>query len=1107
MKKIAYSLFLPSFLILLLVALILIPHQGVSSRGNPLVFTRYQVKPSGTQFDLNETAPLAPRGSPPPVPTGVSASKGDFTDRILVSWGSMTLDYQVFLPLVFSNGDSPSAPIPDVTDFQIYRNTTDTTDGAIQLTEHHPASPYADTTADPGETYYYWVKACNSAGCSDYSSPDCGWQAEILPPAPTGVSASDGLHTDKVTLVWDAAARARYYQVFRNIDDYHTDEVLLSEHHPTSPFDDIKALPGVTYHYWVKACNSAGCSEYSSSTSGMRAEIPPDAPTDLSASQGEFTDRVHLVWSAADRTRHYQIYRHTIDSHSGEVVLENNNTTCTYDDTTAIPGVTYHYWVQACNTADCSDYSSSSSGWRAEILPAPPAWVSASDGAYTDMVSLSWGTSDYASHYQVYRNIVETVDEASQLTASHPASPYEDTSADPGVAYFYWIMACNTAGCSDYSSPDSGWRAVILTKPLPPTDLSASDGEFPDKVRLTWTASDGAADYQVFRNTSDSHTNQLNLSESHPASPFDDQQANPGVTYYYWVKACNAVGCSDYSPPDTGYWAEILPDPPSDLSASNGDYTDKVLLYWTPSEGASGYHVYRNTINNHTGQLLLVENHPDSTYADLDAAPGVTYYYWVIACNSAGCSDYSSSDFGWRAEIIPLPPEMLSASDGTYTDKVHLAWTASEGAKYYLIFQNTSEIHAGEVVLTEDHTSCTYDDLTPTPGVIYFYWVKACNSAGCSPYSTVDSGFRAEVAPDTPKGLTASEGDHTDRVHLSWTPSENANYYQVFRNTHTGHDGESMLEYSHPTNTYDDMTATPGVVYYYWIKACNIAGCSLYSTNASGWRAEITPLAPNEVNASDGAYPDKVLVSWIAPEGATYFMVYRNSANNHSGETVLSESHPASPYEDASAVPETTYFYWVKACNSAGCSAYSLPDTGWRSLVNIANGDFEAGNDGSWTVYSKLARSLILHADFASITPHSGDYLAWMGGEDGETARLTQSVTIPPSHPYLHFWYIIDSADTCDNDYARVKINGGTFTVFDLCSPRNTYGWASAALNLSAYAGETVTLQFEVTTDTSYASNFYLDDVLLSSTDSAAFNHDRLDLRPKRILDPIKRIN
>jgi hypothetical protein len=108
------------------------------------------------------------------VPTGVTASDGAFTDRIRVSWGlSGNFDNKIFLPLI-SGGSL--GPTPEVPYFEVYRNINNSTVGATRLADHHLASPFDDTSAVAGTTYNYWVKACNSGGCSDFSTSDSGWR-------------------------------------------------------------------------------------------------------------------------------------------------------------------------------------------------------------------------------------------------------------------------------------------------------------------------------------------------------------------------------------------------------------------------------------------------------------------------------------------------------------------------------------------------------------------------------------------------------------------------------------------------------------------------------------------------------------------------------------------------------------------------------------------------------------------------------------------------------------------------------------------------------------------------------------------------------------------
>ncbi len=146
----------------------------------------------------------------------------------------------------------------------------------------------------------------------------------------------------------------------------------------------------------------------------------------------------------------------------------------------------------------------------------------------------------------------------------------------------------------------------------------------------------------------------------------------------------------------------------------------------------------------------------------------------------------------------------------------------------------------------------------------------------------------------------------------------------------------------------------------------------------------------------------------------------------------------------------------------------------------LRNGTFEAGRDGNWSEYSALGYPLI--SNNLPVTPHGGSWAVWLGGDDNETARLTQSNVSLSGVRYLHYWYWIGSADLCGYDEAHVRVNGNTLKTYDLCADTNTGGWVQGTLDLNAYAGSPITLQFEVTTDGSENSNFFLDDVSIGAT-------------------------
>jgi hypothetical protein len=146
----------------------------------------------------------------------------------------------------------------------------------------------------------------------------------------------------------------------------------------------------------------------------------------------------------------------------------------------------------------------------------------------------------------------------------------------------------------------------------------------------------------------------------------------------------------------------------------------------------------------------------------------------------------------------------------------------------------------------------------------------------------------------------------------------------------------------------------------------------------------------------------------------------------------------------------------------------------------VTNGNFESGSV-TWAEFSSNNVYPIIYSvsQGLPVTPVSGDYAAWMGGLNNEVSYVQQSVTVPANAPYLRFYRWMGSGDAPGYDFGRVKINGTTVLTFDLS--QNTSGWVIHSVSLAAYAGQSVTLRFEATTDGSLISSWLLDDVSFSS--------------------------
>ncbi|MEW5868602.1 MAG: hypothetical protein AB1894_04950, partial [Chloroflexota bacterium] len=147
----------------------------------------------------------------------------------------------------------------------------------------------------------------------------------------------------------------------------------------------------------------------------------------------------------------------------------------------------------------------------------------------------------------------------------------------------------------------------------------------------------------------------------------------------------------------------------------------------------------------------------------------------------------------------------------------------------------------------------------------------------------------------------------------------------------------------------------------------------------------------------------------------------------------------------------------------------------------LDNGDFEQGAGVGWQETSSTGQTLVLSSGLP-VAAHGGSWAARLGVVNNETSRLYQQVTIPSSNHHLNFWYWIDSADVCGYDYAYVIVNSTTMQTWDLCTTTNTGGWTKATLDLSAYIGQTVTLEFQVSNDIVYTSNLFIDDVAFAAS-------------------------
>jgi hypothetical protein len=190
-----------------------------------------------------------------------------------------------------------------------------------------------------------------------------------------------------------------------------------------------------------------------------------------------------------------------------------------------------------------------------------------------------------------------------------------------------------------------------------------------------------------------------------------------------------------------------------------------------------------------------------------------------------------------------LATPVIIAIDTLTSASLTIHWNAISGATGYDLFRDTSATGAFTTQVNSTHISGTsYTDNSLVGNTAYYY--KLCATDG-----TTDSAKSGYISSTTlgravaalfpaPSSLSVSEGTFASYVQLTWEaiPGYSVLGYNVYRCT-TNY-GVATLLNSSPIGsmTYNDTTAVPGTIYYYY--ACGVSGTSegAWTTCKFGYR-------------------------------------------------------------------------------------------------------------------------------------------------------------------------------------------------------------------------------------------------------------------------------
>ncbi|MFC8682673.1 hypothetical protein ACFT30_14240, partial [Microbacterium ureisolvens] len=179
------------------------------------------------------------------------------------------------------------------------------------------------------------------------------YQLELFgPAAPTGLEASLSEDEETVSLNWEPVADATGYNIFRSdVSPVDTSGTALNSSPVKDPsFADDEVVAGASYYYVVVAVADGPPSVPSNE---VKVDVPAapssvEPPANVAANAGE--DRILVTWESVQGASGYKVYRGSSASVEASGVPVSGSSAISglsFEDLTAVPGLTYYYVVVA----------------------------------------------------------------------------------------------------------------------------------------------------------------------------------------------------------------------------------------------------------------------------------------------------------------------------------------------------------------------------------------------------------------------------------------------------------------------------------------------------------------------------------------------------------------------------------------------------------------------------------------------------------------------------------------------------------------------------------------------------------------------------------------
>lgn len=755
---------------------------------------------------------------------------------------------------------------------------------------------------------------------------DIGWtlasDVTSPPSAPANVSASDNSYTDKVRVTWTASSGATSYKVYRSTSNNSSSSSQIGTS-SASPYDDVSATAGTTYYYWVKASNAWGDSAFSTTDSGSKATSSAPANDNfanaltLSGNSGTVSGVTSNATvetgepAHAGRGPYKSVWYKFTPSSSGKMNIDTHGSS--FDTVLAIYSGSSVASLTAVASNDDDGSSNNCSGTNNVSLNAGTTYQIAVAGygsSYFGPVVLNWmfsSTAKSLSSVSISGSSTVTSGNAASYTCTATYSDSSTATVTPT-----WSLSSTT-----YATITSGGlltAKTVTSSQSVTVQASYTEGGVTKTATKTVTINPSSVAIAVTVPAAGGSATSSSLTNDGSTWTFDCTGRPSWITSASLTDGNNNVMVLGTGSSGLGWYGA------GTVSVSASANTTGSTRSWTLPIATSGGTAYSMTFSQEAVPVLALEVALDNTAITWTTGGDADWYGQAATAHdgvdAAQSGLISHNQTNWVQTTVIGP--------GT----LYYWWNvSSEAGKDKLVFIYDGAIQQEGISGTTN--GWTQQGWSIPSGVHTLRWSYLKDGSGSS---GVDCGWVDQVSwtPFTvPDGMSASDGTSTTNVSISWSKPSGASSCQVFRALSNSISSASCLVET-TASSFSDDSATPGTLYYYWVRAYySIGGLSDFSSSDTGYCALA---APTRVVATDSE-SDAVTVTWSAVTGASYYRVYSATSSNGT-MLALGNWQTALTYSDTLAVVEMTNYYWVVASvdnSGTRMSAYSSYDTGTRS--------------------------------------------------------------------------------------------------------------------------------------------------------------------------------